>query len=190
MADDWSDENTDNPLLADDRNYYKVEKWTKDGMKVDRMHCWQQSTPLSQPTAVPKHRGVGLDRYGGWGLPSLGGDVRSGLAQQYSGRVHAHVLSFSRQGRRGVRGIAMSEQIKLPIISRRKVFWLAAIAAALAAPATMLSTSNARAQQSDQAPAAEPTAPKTKEKKKKKKQAAPKATTAPASNPPAPPKQQ
>jgi hypothetical protein len=32
----WSDEQTDNPLLADDRNYYKVEKWTKDGTKVDR----------------------------------------------------------------------------------------------------------------------------------------------------------
>jgi hypothetical protein len=31
------DEETDNPLLADDRNYYKVEKWTKDGSKVDRM---------------------------------------------------------------------------------------------------------------------------------------------------------
>jgi hypothetical protein len=27
----------DNPLLADDRNFYKVEKWTKDGMKVDRL---------------------------------------------------------------------------------------------------------------------------------------------------------
>jgi len=34
---DWSDEETDNPLLADDRNYYKVEKWTRDGSKVDRM---------------------------------------------------------------------------------------------------------------------------------------------------------
>ena len=31
------DEETDNPLLADDRNFYKVEKWTKDGSKVDRM---------------------------------------------------------------------------------------------------------------------------------------------------------
>jgi hypothetical protein len=31
------DEETDNPLLADDRNYYKVEKWTKDGTKIDRM---------------------------------------------------------------------------------------------------------------------------------------------------------
>jgi hypothetical protein len=35
--DDWTDEETDNPLLADDRNFYKVEKWTKDGLKIDRM---------------------------------------------------------------------------------------------------------------------------------------------------------
>ena len=34
---DWPEEETDNPLLADDRNYYKVEKWTKDGTKVDRL---------------------------------------------------------------------------------------------------------------------------------------------------------
>ena len=30
------DENTD-PLITDQRNYYKVEKWTKDGSKVYRM---------------------------------------------------------------------------------------------------------------------------------------------------------
>jgi hypothetical protein len=34
---DWSDEETDNPLLADRWNYYKVEKWTKDGTRVDRL---------------------------------------------------------------------------------------------------------------------------------------------------------
>jgi len=34
---DWSDEETDNPLYADGRNFYKVEKWTRDGMKVDRV---------------------------------------------------------------------------------------------------------------------------------------------------------
>jgi hypothetical protein len=33
----WSDEEIDNPLLADERNFYKVENWTKDGAKVDRM---------------------------------------------------------------------------------------------------------------------------------------------------------
>jgi hypothetical protein len=31
------DEETSEPLIADDRNYYKVEKWTKDGTKVDAM---------------------------------------------------------------------------------------------------------------------------------------------------------
>jgi hypothetical protein len=34
---DWSDEQTDNPLRADDRNFYKVEKWSKDGMQIERM---------------------------------------------------------------------------------------------------------------------------------------------------------
>jgi hypothetical protein len=34
---DWSDEETDNPHYADDRNFYKLEKWTPDGTKVDRM---------------------------------------------------------------------------------------------------------------------------------------------------------
>ena len=86
----------------------------------------------------------------------------------------------------------MSEPIKSQSISRRRLFWLAVTAAALAAPATILLTSDVRAQQSDQAPAAEPTAPKTGEKKKKKtkKKATPGATTAPASSPPTPPKQQ
>jgi hypothetical protein len=32
---DLPDEETFDPLQADDRNFYKVEKWTKDGLKVD-----------------------------------------------------------------------------------------------------------------------------------------------------------
>ena len=32
-----NDEETDEPLIADHRNFYKVEKWTKDGVKVDHM---------------------------------------------------------------------------------------------------------------------------------------------------------
>ena len=31
------DEETTEPLIANDRNYYKVEKWTKDGARVERM---------------------------------------------------------------------------------------------------------------------------------------------------------
>jgi hypothetical protein len=34
---DWPDEETDNPLYADERNFYKVEKWTFDGSKVERL---------------------------------------------------------------------------------------------------------------------------------------------------------
>ena len=30
-------EETNDPLIADHRNFYKVEKWTKDGSKVDHM---------------------------------------------------------------------------------------------------------------------------------------------------------
>ena len=37
VINDWSDEETANLLLADDRNFYKVEKWTKDGAKIDRL---------------------------------------------------------------------------------------------------------------------------------------------------------
>ena len=31
---DWSDEETDDPLVADPRNFYKVEKWARDGLRV------------------------------------------------------------------------------------------------------------------------------------------------------------
>jgi hypothetical protein len=37
MSNDWSDEETDDPLRADDRNFYKVEKWTKDGTKIEQL---------------------------------------------------------------------------------------------------------------------------------------------------------
>ena len=34
-ADDWSHEETDDPLYADQRNFYEVEKWSRD---------WQRAT--------------------------------------------------------------------------------------------------------------------------------------------------
>jgi hypothetical protein len=30
----WSDEETDDPTNADRRNFYKVEKWSRDGQRV------------------------------------------------------------------------------------------------------------------------------------------------------------
>jgi hypothetical protein len=35
--DGWSHEETDDPLYADRRNFYKVEKWSRDGQRVDEM---------------------------------------------------------------------------------------------------------------------------------------------------------
>ena len=37
MTGDWSDEETNDPLVADTRNFYKVEKWTRDNTKVDSL---------------------------------------------------------------------------------------------------------------------------------------------------------
>ena len=34
MNDDWSSEETADPLYADRRKFYKVEKWSKDDMRV------------------------------------------------------------------------------------------------------------------------------------------------------------
>jgi hypothetical protein len=36
-ADNWSHEETDDPLHADRHNFYKVEKWSKDGQRVEEM---------------------------------------------------------------------------------------------------------------------------------------------------------
>ena len=33
----WQDEQTDDPLYADDRNFYKVEAWSRDGMRIDAL---------------------------------------------------------------------------------------------------------------------------------------------------------
>jgi hypothetical protein len=34
---DWSDEETDEPLIANHRNFYKVEKWSRDGERVTEL---------------------------------------------------------------------------------------------------------------------------------------------------------
>jgi hypothetical protein len=34
---DWPDEETNDPLIADACNFYKVEKWTKDESKIDSL---------------------------------------------------------------------------------------------------------------------------------------------------------
>ena len=53
----WSDEETDNPLLADHLNYYKVEMWTKDG-RVERTLCPGSNLDKARDTFTTaiKHR--------------------------------------------------------------------------------------------------------------------------------------
>ena len=34
---DWSDEERHDPLYADDRAFYKVEQWRRDGLHVERL---------------------------------------------------------------------------------------------------------------------------------------------------------
>jgi hypothetical protein len=70
---DWSDEETEDPLYADRRNFYKVQKWSRDGLRVEsHALCWQQprqSAPRLRangqaaaahpPHDPPAHAGVG-----------------------------------------------------------------------------------------------------------------------------------
>jgi hypothetical protein len=37
MPDTWSEEETDNPVYADTRGFFKVEEWTADGLHVARL---------------------------------------------------------------------------------------------------------------------------------------------------------
>jgi hypothetical protein len=34
MTDAWSNERTNDPVYADDRNFYKVEAWGRDGIHI------------------------------------------------------------------------------------------------------------------------------------------------------------
>ena len=43
----WSDEETDDPHRADRRNFYKVEKWSWDGLRVELV-------PYTPATALVK----------------------------------------------------------------------------------------------------------------------------------------
>ena len=37
MSEPWSEEQTDDPHYADQRNFYKVEKWSRDRMRVEEL---------------------------------------------------------------------------------------------------------------------------------------------------------
>src|SRR4029077_19464044 len=47
----WSDEETDEPLIADHRNFYKVEKWSKDDQLIGltSSQCMSPPAPPGAP---------------------------------------------------------------------------------------------------------------------------------------------
>ena len=70
----WSDEETDEPLIADHRNFYKVEKWSGDGERVEELlfvgitslkawrifECLIQKRPRSRLTIRQRSRVFGV----------------------------------------------------------------------------------------------------------------------------------
>ena len=54
----WSDEETDDPLYADRRNFYKVEKWSRDGLRVELMLYAGNNLDKARPVfeRAVKHR--------------------------------------------------------------------------------------------------------------------------------------
>jgi hypothetical protein len=44
--DDWPAEETDDQLYADRRNFYKIEKWSKDGQRIE--NCCRTRTNRSR----------------------------------------------------------------------------------------------------------------------------------------------
>jgi predicted proteasome-type protease len=54
----WSDEETDNPDYADQRNFCKVEKWSRDGQRVIELLFAGSNLATAQAifAAATKHR--------------------------------------------------------------------------------------------------------------------------------------
>ena len=79
MTDQWSDEQPDDPQYADQRDFYKVEKWSRDGMRIKQMLYADSSLGKVQAvfSAKVKHRARD-DRAAHARLPRSGARTRSG----------------------------------------------------------------------------------------------------------------
>jgi hypothetical protein len=56
----WSDEETDEPLIADHRNFYKVEKWSRDGEHVVELLFAGSSFPTRPSASLIGGPSIGL----------------------------------------------------------------------------------------------------------------------------------
>jgi hypothetical protein len=55
----WSDEETDDPTHADRRNFYKVEKWSKDDQRIERMLWAANSLDKAQERSSTQKSSIG-----------------------------------------------------------------------------------------------------------------------------------
>ena len=68
---DWSDEETFDPLYANDRNFYEVEKWSRDGHQVEPPALCRQ-----QPQASTRNLRQGCGPPAGDKIDHLAADPR------------------------------------------------------------------------------------------------------------------
>ena len=56
---DWPDEQTDDPLCGDDRNFYKVEAWSRDGNRTDALLYTGNNLRKPQERSLLRPSGTG-----------------------------------------------------------------------------------------------------------------------------------
>jgi hypothetical protein len=54
----WSDEQTDEPLYADDRNFYTVEAWSREGMRIDALR-YAAATSIRREKSLSRLSSIG-----------------------------------------------------------------------------------------------------------------------------------
>jgi uncharacterized protein (DUF1330 family) len=56
LTDDWCNDETDEPLIADHRNFFKVD-WTRDGAKVERLVGYEMNFLKPAQKTIADHGG-------------------------------------------------------------------------------------------------------------------------------------
>ena len=89
MTDQWSDEQPDDPQYADQRDFYKVEKWSRDGMRIEQMLYTDSSLGKVQAILSAKVAHPADDQAAHARHPTSGARTRSGPIGCRAGRGRA-----------------------------------------------------------------------------------------------------
>ena len=108
MTDDLPNEETNSPDFADQQNFYKVEKWTKDGIKVDRMLYAGSNLDIHRSHQAPATYPPD-NQAADWSVAAVAAAMKSpgrgrlaGVSVQHC-CVHCETLIFRPQARRPVK---------------------------------------------------------------------------------------